>query len=90
VAEGDLETGPRLWNAGVKIQGTALDAKSKDALDAGALHPAGRAGIPSPATAPDVAGSGVDVGGDDIGLHLAVHVDSSAGVVARLLQRILN
>ena len=41
VAECDLEPGPGLGNAGVKTQNTAFDAKSEDAPDASALHPAG-------------------------------------------------
>src|SRR5665811_748478 len=80
-----LETGPGPWNARIEEQCTALDTKAENALDAGALHPAGGTRVPSPAAAPDMARSGVDVGGYDIGFDLvAVHVDARAGVVDRI------
>ena len=69
------------------MQQAAFDANPKDALDAGALHPARRAGVPCPAAAPDVAGGGVDIGRDHIGFHLiAIHVGACAGVVDRVEQ----
>jgi hypothetical protein len=71
---------------GVKPQNTAFDAKSKDALDACALHPAGRARVPGPTTTPDMAGCGVDLGGDDIGLHLCMSMRVRAWLIGYSIQ----
>ena len=64
---------------------SAFDPKPKDALKAGALHPAGRTGVPGPSAAPDMPGGDIDIGGDHIGLDLiAMRVGAGAGVVDRI------
>jgi hypothetical protein len=61
----------------------ASDGFSAARIEEEVVHPAGRAGVPGPAAAPDM-GRRVDVGGDDIGLDLvAMHVGPRARVVDR-------
>src|SRR5436190_6608644 len=65
-----------------------LHAKSENPLEAGPVHPAGRAGVPRPAAAPDVRRYRIDVCGDDVGLHLvAVYVCARGGAVDRIEER---
>src|SRR5271168_5389144 len=49
-----LERSPAFGNAGVEMQESAADAQPQNALDAGALHPTGRARVPRPAATSDM------------------------------------
>ena len=61
--------------------------QSEDGLDAGALHPGRRSGVPGPAAAPHVSWRGVDIRSHDIGLDLvAVQVGAGARVIDRIEQ----
>ena len=62
MAEDDLEAGPRPRDAGIERRASRPQAEAEDPLEARAVHPAGRAGVPGPAAAPDVRRLGVDVG----------------------------
>src|SRR5580700_10790417 len=68
--EHNLEARPLFRDARSQEQARSLYAKSKDPLEAGSVHPAGRAGIPRPTAAPDVRSDGIYVGGDHVGFHL--------------------
>src|ERR1700722_4742651 len=50
----DRVVGPRRWNAGIDLEDGSTAAQSKNALQAGAIHPSGRAGVPGPAGASGV------------------------------------
>ena len=62
--------GPRRRDARVDAERGAAAPEAEDALEAGAVHPAGRAGVPGPAAAAGVRRVGVDVAGDDVRLGL--------------------
>src|SRR6478609_6684505 len=49
-----------------------LESDSKDALDGGAIEPAGGTGVPGPATTTGQGAVAIDVGGDDIGFYAVV------------------
>src|SRR5690349_1787118 len=88
IPEGDLETRPCFWYAGIEKQHRSLQAKSQYPFEAHPIHPAGGAGVPSPAPAPDMRSRGVNVGADDIRLDLvAIGILWSGGPVDRVQQR---
>src|SRR3954470_24049806 len=81
VAEGELEAGPGPRDAGLQDEPRAAQPEPEHPLDAGAVHPGRRTGVPGPAAAPDVRALAIDVGRGHIGLDLvAVH----AGACARM------
>src|ERR1700677_1696823 len=57
-----LERRPAFRNAGIKMQVSASDSQSENALYAGALHPTRRAGVPRPTAPPDMGRARIDVG----------------------------
>ena len=69
VAVVDLERLPVRRQAGLEMQLVHFQAQAQQGFDDEAVHPAGRAGVPGPAAAAGVGRQGIDVGGDDIGLH---------------------
>src|ERR1700728_2048656 len=82
ILEHDLKARPFFWDAGTQKQGLSLYAKSKDRLEAGAIHPAARARIPRPTPAPDVRSDGIHVCGDDVRFNLvAVRIGACARTV---------
>ena len=79
--------GHALGMHGSRRRRSPSQTQSQDALDAGALHPSGRAGVPGPAAASDMRRRRIDIGGDDVGLDLvAVDIGPRAGVVDRIEQ----
>ena len=67
---GALKPGQARGMQGSTMRMLGLAAEPEDALDAGTVHPAGRAGVPGPAAAADMLRRGVDVGRHDVGLDL--------------------
>ncbi len=70
------------------MQRRAAQPEAQDPLEARAVHPAGRAGVPGPSPASHVRALGVDVGGGDVGLDLvAVESRARGRVVDRVQER---
>src|SRR5438132_12197708 len=66
-----LETRPGVGDAGCDAQRVAaLERHAEHGLARHPEHPAGRTRVPGPPAAPDVRWDTVDVGGDDVRLHL--------------------
>src|SRR5208282_5110763 len=88
VSENDFEVSPSLRDAGINEQSRAMQTKSEYPLEARPIHPSSRAGVPTPATAPDVCGLGIYVAAGNVGLGLvAVNGGTRAGVIDRVQKR---
>src|SRR5258708_5346271 len=61
-----LEPLPLRGYAGPDDEPVAAPHQTEDRLDAGAVQPTGRTGVPTPAPAADVAGSAINVAGEDV------------------------
>src|SRR5665213_2685102 len=61
---------PRFWYAWVEEQGRSLQVESENPLEASAVHPSGRAGVPGPSATSDIGGRGIEVTASDVGLDL--------------------
>ncbi len=71
---GDVVAGPGRRDARVDAEGRPAPPQAEHALDAGAIQPRGRAGVPAPPAPPGVGRAGVDVAGHHVGFGLvAVH-----------------
>src|SRR6266540_824501 len=64
----DLEPGPGGGDARIELERLAVPPQPEDALEPGAVHPAGGARVPSPTRAPGVLGVRADVARDDVRL----------------------
>ena len=86
--DGHGQLGPGFRNARVQAQRLAGAGETHDPLDADAIHPAGRSGVPGPATATGMGGGGIHVRRHDIGFDLvAIGVRSGQGVIDRVQHR---
>src|ERR1700683_2818104 len=82
ILEHHLEVRPFFGDARSQEQARSVYPKSKDALKACAIHPAGSAGIPGPAATADVRSDGVHVRRNNVGFDLvAMHVGACARAV---------
>src|ERR1700733_2574766 len=82
VLVGDLETGPSARDAGLDDEDAAAQTDAQYCLHGGAVHPTGGTRVPGPAAAPDMLGSGIDIGAYDVGLDLvSMNARASAGVI---------
>src|SRR5262249_59315979 len=77
IAERDLEAAPRARDARIQVEEVAAQAEPENPLDADAIHPARRPGVPGPPATTDVGRRRVDVSGGDLRLH-PVTIDSRA------------
>lgn len=66
----ETESRPISGDAGVDLQYIAKAGDTQDGFEAQAVHPAGCAGVPGPASTAGIRREAADVGGDDIRLHL--------------------
>src|SRR2546426_1944592 len=82
---GNPVLGPRGWNARVDDERLATPPKTENAFDAGAIHPAGRPGVPTPSAASGVWRPSVDVASHHVGFRfVASHVRRRAAMVDRV------
>src|SRR4051812_25061769 len=54
VSDGKAVSGPAPRDAGIENERATPEVQPQDRLDAGLVHPAGRAGVPGPSAATDV------------------------------------
>src|SRR6185503_2833053 len=81
----DRVLGPRRRDARIDDERLAAPAEAEDALEAGAIHPARRSGVPTPAPASGMRRLRVDIAGHDVWLRLVPgHVGSGPAVVDRV------
>src|SRR4030095_10918881 len=82
VAEAYGEAAPDAGDARLDVEGGAAQPEAEHPLDAGPVHPARRARVPSPAATSDVRRLGIDGGRDDVGFDsIAVEAGARARVV---------
>ncbi|MNE00643.1 hypothetical protein D3C80_930580 [compost metagenome] len=74
-------TRPACRQQRLQVQGVATALQAQQAFDDQAVHPAGRAGVPAPATPPGVGRNRIDVGGHHIGFDL-VGIDQRVAALA--------
>src|SRR5580692_2701283 len=88
VAENDFEVSPALWNAGINVQSCPTQMKSEYPLESRPIHPSGRAGVPSPAAAPNMCWFVIYVAAGNVRLNLvAVNAGTRARVIDRVQER---
>src|SRR5262245_24277348 len=88
VAKRDGKTRPAPRDARVDEERGPAEPEAQQPLDAGPIHPPGRARVPGPAPAPRMRRFGVDVAGDHVGLDpIAIEPGARAGVVDGIEER---
>src|SRR5665213_37569 len=88
IPEDDSEPRPGLWYAWINVQRGPNDTQAQNALNAGALHPSRRTGVPCPSAAPDMRLRRVDIRRDNVGLDLiAMRIRRGACVIDRIEKR---
>src|SRR5215212_7585411 len=74
---------PRAWDPWLHSKSIAAFGESENALQSDTIHPARRASIPRPSSSAEVSLRGVNVGRNDVRLHL---VDLHRGGIARIYE----